>query len=63
MSVIFSKCVDCKHFTGTREHPHVCKAFPDGIPDDVYWGKVSHDKPVDGDHGIQFELIEKKQPG
>jgi hypothetical protein len=46
-------CPYCKHTlenTNTR-----CAAFPDGIPQDVLVTRVNHRKPVEGDHGIQFE--------
>lgn len=49
------KCYDCKHNTNHG----VCKAF-DYIPDDIWYGKVSHDKPYPGDNGILFEPIEEK---
>ena len=44
-------CPYCKHYTENQ----TCKAFPDGIADDIFMGFVQHDRPVDGDHGIQFE--------
>jgi len=50
-------CVNCKHFRGAN----TCEAFPDGIPEKILIGKNNHDKPVRGDHGIQFEPIDKKE--
>jgi len=45
-----NQCVTCANFL----HGYaVCRAFPDGIPDDVLRGVVDHNKPVDGDHGVQ----------
>jgi hypothetical protein len=32
-----------------------CTAFPDRIPDDIWWNRVDHREPVDGDQGIQWE--------
>jgi len=33
----------------------VCAAFPDGIPNEIAYGKNKHAKPFPGDHGIQYE--------
>jgi len=48
------QCVLCKHYILDLK----CHAFPGGIPKDILEGK-SHEKPIEGDHGIQFE---KRQP-
>lgn len=54
---------DCVHFVGVRrsdldnestERP-VCKAFPDGIPDEIAYGSNEHLTPVAGDGGIVFQ--------
>lgn len=58
--VRFSQCVECKHYLGEKENgTDYCKAFPEGIPSDVFWSKIIHDKPIEGDHGILYEKIEK----
>jgi hypothetical protein len=53
---------DCKHFIGVKQDEDgelservVCKAFPDGIPDEIAYGTNLHLKPFPGDNGIQFE--------
>ena len=33
----------------------ICKAFPKGIPEDIWTGKVKHKRKYPGDHGIRFE--------
>lgn len=49
--VSFNQCSQCKHFkTALR-----CEAFPNGIPMEIFSGKVNHYKPVKGDNGITFE--------
>lgn len=49
----FSQCIFCKHWL-FKPGPY-CKAFPDGIPDEILDNKVAHTKPYKGDNGIQFE--------
>jgi hypothetical protein len=53
------QCVSCKHFVPD----FTCKAFPEGIPEEIYSGEFDHAKPykkddVD-DNGTQWE----KAPG
>jgi hypothetical protein len=33
----------------------VCEAFPEGIPDDIAYGKNKHIKSYKGDNGIRYE--------
>lgn len=44
-------CGPCRHRTGV----HTCEAFPEGIPEDIWFGRHDHKSPYPGDHGIQFE--------
>jgi hypothetical protein len=44
-------CMDCKHHKGDL----TCKAFPDGIPEEIIMGNSDHSKPFPGDNGVQFE--------
>lgn len=55
MTQIISQCMLCKHFNVDDLTKESCKAFPAGIPRDVLLNKVWHDKPVEGDHDVQFE--------
>lgn len=51
-------CTLCRHFTrvyGKRE----CRAFPEGIPMEIWMGENPHTKPYPGDNGIQFEDVRK----
>jgi len=50
------KCYEreCKHFLGVRQTDDTeesefvyCKAFPDGIPDEIAYGKDKHSKPLE----------------
>ena len=49
--LFFERCELCRHYTGGSR----CKAFPDGIPDEIIAGVTDHIEPHPGDHGIQFE--------
>lgn len=46
-----TECPTCKHYRGRLK----CAAFPDGIPEEILTGEVSHTEPYDGDNGIQYE--------
>lgn len=43
-------CFSCDH----RRSVLTCKAFPDGIPQEILRGDVMHTSPYPGDHGIVF---------
>lgn len=51
----------CKHLQdikGSEEEMNeiaFCKAFPDGIPNDIAYGDNKHIRKYPGDHGIQYE--------
>jgi hypothetical protein len=46
-------CPYCKHYSQTK--PRTCAAFPEGIPQAIFSGRVKHILPMDGDGGIVFE--------
>jgi hypothetical protein len=45
-------CFDCIHF---KKASLTCKAFPEKIPDEIFWKRGDHTVPYPGDNGIQFE--------
>jgi len=51
---IVPSCHSCKHYHDFS-YPPTCKAFPEGIPDDILDGKDDHTQPVRGDRGIRYE--------
>ncbi len=59
--VIFPQCTECSYLDLSEKDNFKCPAFPDGIPDDVFWGKISHKKHIDGDHGYIFKQIEENE--
>lgn len=41
MSCVISTCAGCKHITIDKNGEYgACAAFPEGIPDDYYWGRI-----------------------
>lgn len=50
-------CCFCKHLNeGSIAEPRMtCKAFPKGIPTEIWDGRNPHIEPYPGDHNIQFE--------
>ncbi len=44
-------CRRCVHFQLTSR---TCAAFPEGIPDELWWAYRGHREPFPGDHGVQF---------
>ena len=53
---VFSQCAICTHLVrpGTG-HGLTCAAFPDGIPDDLYYNRHEHQQPYPGDNGIRWQ--------
>jgi hypothetical protein len=53
----------CANFIGVKNFSEdvegdervICKAFPEGIPDEIAYGKNKHTKPFEGDNGIRYE--------
>lgn len=48
----YSPCLHCKNKGAPGSG--TCRAFPDRIPDEIFWGKNLHKEPYPGDHGITF---------
>ena len=56
MTIGVPVCWTCKNYAQDSPDP-VCRAFPDGIPEQIYLGNVPHKKPYPGDNGIRYEEI------
>ena len=54
---LMSLCVFCKrcHKRDFSERVPRCDAFPNGVPDEIYFDCGDHRKPFAGDNGIRFE--------
>lgn len=53
-------CRHCRHLISIVTH--TCTAFPEGIPDELWWSYQGHREPFPGDRGIQFSQIELPSP-
>ena len=56
MTLPISQCVYCKRL----RKDWTCKAFPDGIPDEVAASEVDHREPYPGDNGVHFEPTDRE---
>lgn len=56
--VIFSQCLDCKNYCGKENNEkYICKSYPNGIPEEIFWNKISHEENIEGDNGYKYEYI------
>jgi len=53
---VHADCDTCKNKSQTLGAR--CVAYPDGIPQSILLGEVSHKTPYEGDGGIMYEPIE-----
>jgi hypothetical protein len=53
-------CSDCNHYIGPSVEgfeyiAHACRAFPYGIPHNLFHDPLQHNIPILGDNGFQFQ--------
>lgn len=58
------QCYFCRHWISpldrgdaearAAEPTQICKAFPNGIPEEIWWNRADHRNPFAGDGGIQW---------
>jgi len=54
----FMMCSVCKHFHQNDDVTvNECDAFPDGIPEEIFFGEFDHRQEFEGDDGIRFEAV------
>lgn len=51
----FPQCIVCTHLIDSDEK--TCEAYPEKIPDELFFGSVSHEKSFKDDNGILFEMM------
>lgn len=56
------QCFHCKYLDRSTNLKLKCKAFPEGIPDELAYETVKHDKPYLGDQGFRFEKFVRATP-
>lgn len=59
-------CLICKRLGDTirisdEERRYTCEAFPDGIPDEIFFKAFDHRNPYPGDKGIRFVVREDRK--
>ena len=57
----YSDCIICEHFIGGHFKGWTCKAFPKGIPLNVWRRDIQHDKPLVG-QGNDLVYRKRKKP-
>ena len=50
-----SKCMNCEYYIESDDMSDCCKAYPKGIPLEIFREEVDHTKPYKGDNGIQYK--------
>lgn len=58
-------CKYCSHLFIVHAIEHgdrYCRAFPSGIPDEIWEGINNHQEPYTGDKGYQFKLSPEVSP-
>jgi len=55
MVVLTPLCKQCRHWSELDFSGYKCKAFPNGIPEEIITSEHDHRKPYPGDNGIRYE--------
>jgi len=56
-SQVISRCCSCIFMLSIENK--TCVAFIDGIPEDVWLGKISHNSPIKGDKGLRYKEVKR----
>ena len=61
ISPVSEVCWNCSHFNGENPSARNCKAFPNGIPIEIWECRRNHDEPYPNDNNYRFEHF-KSEP-
>jgi hypothetical protein len=50
-----NQCENCTHYKMSDGYRVSCRAYPEGIPIELFIGAVSHDLPYPGDSGYRYQ--------
>jgi hypothetical protein len=50
-----NQCENCRHYKMSDDYHVSCRAYPDGIPIELFTGAVSHELPYPGDSGYRYQ--------
>ena len=53
--MIIPDCTSCKNFSGRENNYLCCNAFPNGIPNDFFWGNVNVRTLKECNNNYKFE--------
>ena len=59
-SIVIPDCPCCRYFF-ENEKDNKCSAFPDGIPDNYFWGKIYVRDLKECNNGYKYEEIKLYQ--
>jgi hypothetical protein len=54
------QCIACVHWISPLDRgdwlgtEQLCTAYPDGIPDEVWWNRADHRQPLPNDGGVRL---------
>lgn len=57
--LVFSQCLECKHFIDNSDTIFKCKVYPTGIPNEIFFDKSGSLCKTENKNELHFEPIKK----